>query len=272
MSARAFGTLAIAVLVLSVSGPARACFSGGSFDDYANGDTSSSGGFTYGELGGGDPNGPAWANSGLFISDPNSSPDPAYSDPSGGGGSSAASDPPPPDVAPPDPAPIPAPPDPGPPADPVPPPDPAAAPPPPDPAPPPAPPDPPPPPPDPAPVADPPPPAEDPPPPPPPPDPPPVADPAPPAADPTPPQPPPPAPVVAAKPAARIARIRFNSGGVDAHVVNQPGQAGSTFIWTDPEGLLASPWPDFSSPQSAPVGAQNTLLPPVPAAQTGAGS
>ena len=381
---------------LVLAGPARACFPDEDYDDYASGGTSSDGSFNYSELGGGDPNAPAWTNTGLFFSDP--APDPVYSDPDGGdgsGGGDSAPDPAPPDPPPPDP----------------PPPDP----PPPDPPPP----DPPPsdPPPDQVPTPDPPP-APDPPPPDPPPDPP--ADPHP----PPPPDPPPPpsaaitaspgsgtAPFTAlvawntanadsvvvagnglassdpsgaqsvmlpaagsytftltasgpggqvtgsatvtaaaallpqtitfapaatlkypgaatplsatassglpvsllllsgpgslqgnlltltgtgslvleasqpgdsvwlpapdvtatinAQPVSHLARIRFNANGHDAHVVNQNAAAGSSFIWTDPGGLLLSPWPAFANPQPAAAGPANTVLPPVPAAAPG---
>jgi len=70
---------------------------------------------------------------------------------------------------------------------------------------------------------------------------------------------------------ADLTRIRFNAAGTDAHVVNQAAPIGSTFIWTDPSGLVTSPWPAFSGAQPAPAGAPNTILPPVPAAPPGTG-
>jgi hypothetical protein len=62
-----------------------------------------------------------------------------------------------------------------------------------------------------------------------------------------------------------ISRIRFNAGGNDSHVVDQAGQAGSTFIWTDTAGIQASPWPTFTGPKTASPVQQNTTLPAVPA-------
>ncbi len=69
-----------------------------------------------------------------------------------------------------------------------------------------------------------------------------------------------------AQPPPDFSRIRFNAAGRDAHMINQGAAAGSTFIWTDPGGLLLSPWPAFSGAQPAPAGPANTVLPPVPAA------
>ncbi len=69
-----------------------------------------------------------------------------------------------------------------------------------------------------------------------------------------------------AQPVPDLSRIRFNAAGRDAHVINQAAAAGSTFIWTDPGGLLLSPWPDFSGARPAPAGPANMVLPPVPAA------
>jgi hypothetical protein len=64
--------------------------------------------------------------------------------------------------------------------------------------------------------------------------------------------------------ASPVSRIRFNPTGTDSHVVNQPGTVGSSFIWTDPAGLQASPWPTFANPQPAAIGSQNTQLPAAP--------
>jgi hypothetical protein len=228
----------------------RAWFGNDAYDDYAAGDTNNSGGFTYGELGGGDPNAPAWQNAGLFIAEPDPTADPPAPDSAGGAGDGAAAAPAPAEPTPSDPpAAAPAPSDP--PADPAPPPDPVS-------------------PPDPAPPADPPPvpgPAPN-----PSPDPLPAPPPDPPVATPA----PPPAPTINDKtatieaPAAGpVGRIRFNAGGHDAHVVNQGTAAGSTFIWTDPAGLQVSPWPDFSGPRPAAAGPADTPLPPVPLAPAG---
>jgi hypothetical protein len=380
--------LGILAAVLPLAAPVRACFPDDDYDDYASGSTSSSNGFNYSELGGGDPDAPAWTNTALFFSDPAPDPDPVYTDPdggndSGGGGSGdPATDPAPPAAAAPDPAPSDPPTDSSPPADPPPPSDPA-------------------------------PPPDSPPDDSPPPDAPAPSDPA-----PTPPPAPsasitaspgsgtapfaalvawttadadsavvagtglassdlagaqsvtlaaggsytftltasgpggqvsaaatvtasaarlpqtiafspaaaakypgPPIPLAAtatsglpvgftllsgpgslqgsqltltgpgalvleasqpgnrlwlpapdvtatinAQPPPTLVRIRFNAAGRDAHVVNRNAPAGSTFIWTDPGGLLLEPWPAFTGAQPAPAGAANTVLPPVPAA------
>jgi hypothetical protein len=61
-----------------------------------------------------------------------------------------------------------------------------------------------------------------------------------------------------------ISRIRFNATGRDSHIVNQNATVGSSFIWTDPNGLQRSPWPAFSHPQPAVINTQNTQLPAAP--------
>lgn len=153
MKRRPFRSRLLRVLaaVLPLAAPARACFPDDNYDDYASGGTSSSNGFNYSELGGGDPDAPAWSNTALFFSEPAPDPAPVYSDSGGGndsggggsgdGGGDPAPDPAPPPTAAADPAPSDPPPDPGPPPDASPAPDPAPAPdsPPDDPAPPPAP-------------------------------------------------------------------------------------------------------------------------------------
>lgn len=249
--------------VLPLAEPLGACFPDDSYDAYAAGATSSGNGFNYSELGGGNPDAPAWTNSGLFFSDPAPDPDVNTTELGGGGGGDAPvpsppPDPPPPDPPPADPTPSPPPaPDPAqtaPPPDPVPTPEPATGP---DPAPS-----------DPAPVG------------------PPPSDP------PAPPDPAPPAPAPVSPPdsssgatptlagaakgdtpsAPTLARIRFNPSGTDARVVNQNAPAASTLIWTDPDGLATTPWPTFSGVQPAPAGAGDTPLPPVPNAPAGPGN
>ena len=79
----------------------HAWFANDAYDDYANGGASDSGGFTYGELGGGDPNAPAWQNAALFIAEPDPVVDPPA--PGGGGGGEATTTPAPVDPTPPDP-------------------------------------------------------------------------------------------------------------------------------------------------------------------------
>jgi hypothetical protein len=69
-----------------------------------------------------------------------------------------------------------------------------------------------------------------------------------------------------ASPAVRISRIRFNATGTDSRTVNRNAIVGSSFIWTDPDGLQDSPWPTFGSPQSAAISSQNTPLPAAPSA------
>lgn len=97
----------------------------------------------------------------------------------------------------------------------------------------------------------------------------------PPAADPAPPDPapsdaqaaptPPPAPAPTQAPGPEIARLRFNSRGEDGRVEG-PGTNGSSFLWTDPSGLAASPWPSFQNPSNpVSVGASGSLA-PAPAA------
>jgi hypothetical protein len=383
-----FRLLRVLAAALPLAAPVRACFPDDDYDDYASGGTSSSNGFNYSELGGGDPDAPAWRNTALFFSDPAPDPDPVYSDPDGGNGSGGggsddpAPAPAPPAVAAPDPTPSDPPPDPSPPSDP--------------------------------------PPATD---PPPAPDSPPDDSPPPPAPAPSDPAPaPPPAPSAAitaspgsgtapfaalvawttanadsavvagtglassalagaqtvtlaaggsytftltasgpggqvstatrvtasaarlpqtiafspatrakypgaaipltaaatsglpvgftllsgpgslqgsqltlagpgalvleasqpgdslwlpapdvtatinAQPPPTLVRIRFNAAGRDAHVVNRNAPAGSSFIWTDPGGLLLEPWSAFAGARPAPAGAANTVLPPVPVA------
>ena len=265
--------LLLGAAALPLAAPLRACFPDEDYDDYAAGGTSSSNGFNYSELGGGNPDAPAWTNAGLFFSEPAPDPAPVYTEESdgnesGGGGSSGGDSTPPPAAvptplpadAPPDPSlpPDPVSPDPAPPSDPVPPPDPP-------------------------PVDSPPPetPAADAPAPPPAPAPAPAPAPTPttlpapdPASAPAPPFALTPSPASGtdaneAGPAPALVRIRFNAAGRDAHVVNQSSPTGSTFIWTDPGGLLLDPWPRFTGAQPAPAGAANVALPPVPAAPPG---
>ena len=65
-----------------------------------------------------------------------------------------------------------------------------------------------------------------------------------------------------------IARIRFNSTGLDGHTVNG-GSNGSSILWTDPAGIQASPWPSFANPAPAAPVSANASLPPVPPAPSG---
>jgi hypothetical protein len=63
---------------------------------------------------------------------------------------------------------------------------------------------------------------------------------------------------------APVSRIRFNAAGTDGRVVNQNAIVGSSFIWTDPQGLQSSPWPTFANPQAAAISSQNTQLSAAP--------
>ena len=63
-----------------------------------------------------------------------------------------------------------------------------------------------------------------------------------------------------------IARLRFNPLGHDARVTaGRPGDALSP-LWTDPTGLLNSPWPSFANPASLPPASVSFALPAPPAA------
>jgi hypothetical protein len=71
---------------------------------------------------------------------------------------------------------------------------------------------------------------------------------------------------VEVSPVPVIVRMRFNASGNDSQVLGRGAASGSAFIWTDSNGVQASPWPSFGGAQSAtPVG-QNTSLPAVPVA------
>jgi hypothetical protein len=65
-----------------------------------------------------------------------------------------------------------------------------------------------------------------------------------------------------------IARIRFNATGHDGRAVGG-GPNGSSFLWTDPAGVQASPWPSFANPSPALPTSVNVSLPPVPPAPSG---
>jgi len=61
-----------------------------------------------------------------------------------------------------------------------------------------------------------------------------------------------------------VYRIRFDATGGGARVLTgAPGQGAST-VWSDPGGLLRSPWPAVTAPPPAAAGPANQVLPPVP--------
>jgi len=59
---------------------------------------------------------------------------------------------------------------------------------------------------------------------------------------------------------ASIARIRFNASGHDAAVHSTFGW-GSSMLWTDPAGIAASPWPQFTPASAATVTIGSFTLP-----------
>lgn len=71
-----------------------------------------------------------------------------------------------------------------------------------------------------------------------------------PAASPPPSTPPPATPDP--PPVLHIARVRFDPSGHSA-IVRPAPPGGWSAIWTDPEGVAASPWPTFANPRAAPV-------------------
>jgi len=73
--------------------------------------------------------------------------------------------------------------------------------------------------------------------------------------------------VITVNAAGPVARIRFNAAGRDARVTGSPLLFGTSALWTDPAGLLASPWPPFANPLPAQAGSSNVVLPAVPPAQ-----
>lgn len=79
-----------------------------------------------------------------------------------------------------------------------------------------------------------------------------------PPSDPTPPSPP--ASSTTPTPVLHIARIRFDSSGHTA-LVRPAAPFGSSFLWTDPTGVAASPWPSFASPAIPIVSLGSFALP-----------
>jgi hypothetical protein len=67
-----------------------------------------------------------------------------------------------------------------------------------------------------------------------------------------------------APPASPVYRIRFDMTGNGARVLTGNAGQGSSNLWSDPGGLLRSPWPAVADPPVAPSGPANQTLPAVP--------